>query len=243
MLYLWSWTNTNVNAACCYKVVLEDVARVCCFADADEVSEAIAELDNRVVYFEDVAYLWVPSFIHHQTSSELYLRGVARCLETEVPSLIALQVLRHNAKLGITIPYKWAYRPDTVLPDTVSTNTTQEQHNTTQLPSASRKRSRPRVLTPEQDADKQAAIDHFFGRLQRHTHLKAPPFPGGQAARFFSQRLKAGDTLEGLKACTDRFFDRWIKPQSAAGFSHYQRVYAGLAKAVMEADDAQVSTK
>jgi hypothetical protein len=81
----------------------------------------------------------------------------------------------------------------------------------------------------------QAAIDYFFGRLQRHTGLERPVFSGGQAARFFSSRLKAGDTLDDFTETIDEFFDRRIRGEhSAANFSLYQRAYNALCIAVQK---------
>lgn len=81
----------------------------------------------------------------------------------------------------------------------------------------------------------QAAIDYFLGRLQRHTGLERPVFSGGQAARFFSQRLKAGDTLDDFRETVDEFFDHRIRGEhSAANFSLYQRSYNALCIAVQK---------
>lgn len=83
--------------------------------------------------------------------------------------------------------------------------------------------------------DRQAAIDYFFGRLQRHTGLERPVFSGGQAARFFSSRLKAGDTPDDFKETIDEFFDHRIRGEhSAANFSLYQRSYNALCIAVQK---------
>jgi hypothetical protein len=82
---------------------------------------------------------------------------------------------------------------------------------------------------------KQASIEHFFRRLQQHTGLEAPEFPGGQAAGFFTRRLRKGDTLEDLRETIDEFFDGYIKgDKSAANFAHYQRVYNALCIAVQK---------
>lgn len=82
---------------------------------------------------------------------------------------------------------------------------------------------------------KQAAIAYYFERLQRHTGLESPEFPGGQAAGFFTRRLRKGDTLQDLKTTTDEFFDRYIRGDKSAGnFGHYQRVYNALCIAVQK---------
>jgi len=82
---------------------------------------------------------------------------------------------------------------------------------------------------------KQAAIDYFLRRLQKHTGLAAPEFPGGQAAGFFTRRLRKGDTLEDLQDTIDEFFDRYIRGEKSAGnFGHYQRVYNALCIAVQK---------
>jgi hypothetical protein len=88
----------------------------------------------------------------------------------------------------------------------------------------------------EKDGDaRQAAIDYFFGRLQRHTGLERPVFSGGQAARFFSSRLEAGDTSDDFTETIDEFFDHRIRGEhSAANFSLYQRAYNALCIAVQK---------
>jgi len=87
---------------------------------------------------------------------------------------------------------------------------------------------------------KQVAIDHFFERLQRHTGLASPEFPGGQAAGFFTRRLRKGDTLDDLRDTIDEFFDRYIcGEQSAGNFAHYQRAYNALCIAVQKRRSSQ----
>lgn len=107
---------------------------------------------------------------------------------------------------------------------------------------SARERAKPtkratRASNPENSGDdaRQAAIDYFFGRLQRHTGLERPVFSGGQAARFFSSRLTAGDTLDDFRETIDEFFDRRIRGEhSAANFSLYQRAYNALCIAVQK---------
>ncbi len=82
---------------------------------------------------------------------------------------------------------------------------------------------------------KQDAIAYFFGRLQKHTGLESPEFPGGQAAGFFTRRLRKGDVLQDLTDTIDEFFDRYIRGEkSAANFGHYQRVFNALCIAVQK---------
>ena len=81
-------------------------------------------------------------------------------------------------------------------------------------------------LTPEQNVVKQAAIDYFYQKLQRHTTLAKPRFPGGQAAKFFSDCIKDEYTETDFREITDWFFDERIKGDfSSANFSHYQAAF------------------
>jgi hypothetical protein len=75
--------------------------------------------------------------------------------------------------------------------------------------------------------------------LQSHTHLEKPEFPGGQAAKFFSQRLRAGDSMDGIVACIDWFFEHWLSSNGAGNFGHFAQKYNGIAKAVIEHEQVQ----
>jgi len=82
-----------------------------------------------------------------------------------------------------------------------------------------------RKLTRELAEARQRAIDDYYERLQRFTGAAKPEFNGGQAARFYSRRLVAGDTPDDLLKANAYFFDSYVKEKSACNFSHFQRVY------------------
>ena len=129
LLFVYCWSSPLVNPACCYRIRLDSVARDAGFDGEGDprFSEAMHLLHPRVRYFTAEGYLWVPGFVHHQTGSRDYLKGVANCLTREVPPHIAAQVVAHNARLGIALDWE---PPETIppmatdepyLPDTVST--------------------------------------------------------------------------------------------------------------------------
>jgi len=86
-----------------------------------------------------------------------------------------------------------------------------------------RSRAKPRGLTDEQNAVKQAAIDYFYEKLQAHTGLDKPRFPGGRAANFFAGCIRDGYDERDFREVTDWFFDERIRgDHSSANFGHYQ---------------------
>ena len=86
-----------------------------------------------------------------------------------------------------------------------------------------RSRAKPRKLTDEQNAVKQGAIDYFYERLQGHTGLDKPRFPGGRAAKFFTECIRDGYDADDLREVTDWFFAERIRgDHSSANFGHYQ---------------------
>ena len=128
LLFVYCWSSPLVNPACCYRIRLDSVARDAGFGgEADpRFAEAVRLLHPRVQYFATDGYLWVPGFVHHQTGSRDYLKGVANCLAREVPPHIAARVVAHNRRLGIHLEWE---PPETVpaeeeepagVPDTVS---------------------------------------------------------------------------------------------------------------------------
>jgi len=86
--------------------------------------------------------------------------------------------------------------------------------------------AKPRKLSDEQNAVKQGAIDYFYQRLQKHTTLEKPRFPGGQAAGFFTGCIRDGYDERDLREVTDWFFDERIDEEHSSGnFGHFQNAF------------------
>jgi len=112
------------------------------------------------------------------------------------------------------------------------------------LESTARARARKqRKLTDDQVAAMQAAIDHYYQRLQQHTQAVAPRFKGGPLAQLFTERLtikapKRPDSSEDLIAYVDIYFDDYLRPHASANTSHFLNVFNDLLTRRLEQLDA-----
>jgi DNA-binding MarR family transcriptional regulator len=86
------------------------------------------------------------------------------------------------------------------------------------------KRRKSRLLTAEQHAVRQAAVDRLHVRIREYTGLAEPPgYPDGAAAGFFAERVLAGDTeadcTDGIEAYLGR-----LEQQQTDAARHGRRI-------------------
>ena len=104
LLYLYSWTNVHCNQAGLYEITKVTITRETGL-DLARTDSALAELNPKVVYYEDLNLLWVRAFLKRNARSPQFKTAAAKNLEKlNAPEIIA-EFLKYNNTLSI--PYRY----------------------------------------------------------------------------------------------------------------------------------------
>ena len=106
-MYLYSWTNEHCNQAGFYEITMLTMVRETGLEEP-AITEALAELSPKVVWYPEKSLLWVRPFIKRQSRSPKFLIAAGKSLET-IPDkrLIAEYLTYYQVTYSIEIPYRY----------------------------------------------------------------------------------------------------------------------------------------
>ena len=96
-LFLYLFTNPEVNAAGCYEITLKTIS-FDTGIEEDKLPQLFIELSERVTYFEQNSIVWVKNFTRYQTLSYKFIIRAIKDI-SEFPDHIQKEWLLYNLEL------------------------------------------------------------------------------------------------------------------------------------------------